>query len=326
MVLTSQAVAVGPARTCGRKGGPTNQGDPQPRQATWAAHHDADSTSGCSRMCTRGRGTRTVDMNRPGSPSFCPWDQVESRLLTSWTIAAAGPAGGPGPGAVVDRVHLFREDNGRTQREWLAGRHWRLYRSRPPPVRPAEPAGQLDVFEGDSHGRHGMLSEGGVGCSARAAWEAKQAVAWRCACSPAGRPVGVQVEVRDAVVGGRAQPAVSGADRVAGVLAAPCGGCDSRGRPDGVVPAVRVAGGEDLADGGAFVAGVSEHPQRLELVMVVVGEQQPVAAHRISSVACRVMKSCSVPAGRPVTCQTVSVTRSSLPRLIGSSRLASKGA
>jgi len=34
--------------------------------------------------------TRTVNMNRPGSPSFCPWDQSSSRSPTSRTTSSSG--------------------------------------------------------------------------------------------------------------------------------------------------------------------------------------------------------------------------------------------
>ena len=75
--------------------------------------------------------TRTVDMARRGSPDFAPWDQVEDRFA-GVAAAVAGRGGFAGAsraefaaGAAelydrVNRIHAFREGNGRSQREWVS--------------------------------------------------------------------------------------------------------------------------------------------------------------------------------------------------------------
>jgi len=75
--------------------------------------------------------TRTVNMNRPGSPSFCPWDQVEFEVAyLADHLQQRDHLAGLGRELFVDRatrvydginrVHAFREGNGRTQREWMS--------------------------------------------------------------------------------------------------------------------------------------------------------------------------------------------------------------
>ncbi len=75
--------------------------------------------------------TRTVNMNRPGSPSFCPWDQVEFEVAyLADHLQQRDRLVGLGREQFVDRatrvydavnrVHAFREGNGRTQREWTS--------------------------------------------------------------------------------------------------------------------------------------------------------------------------------------------------------------
>jgi len=75
--------------------------------------------------------TRTVNMNRPGSPSFCPWDQVEFEVdYLADHLQRRDHLVGLGREQFVDRaarvydavnrVHAFREGNGRTQREWMS--------------------------------------------------------------------------------------------------------------------------------------------------------------------------------------------------------------
>jgi len=75
--------------------------------------------------------TRTVNMNRPGSPSFCPWDQVEFEVAyLADHLQQRDRLVGLGREQFVDRVtrvydavnrvHAFREGNGRTQREWMS--------------------------------------------------------------------------------------------------------------------------------------------------------------------------------------------------------------
>jgi len=75
--------------------------------------------------------TRTVNMNRPGSPSFCPWDQVEFEVAyLADHLQQRDHLAGLGRERFVDRVtrvydavnrvHAFREGNGRTQREWVS--------------------------------------------------------------------------------------------------------------------------------------------------------------------------------------------------------------
>ncbi len=74
--------------------------------------------------------TRTVDMGRPGSPSFCPWDRVgEEFALVADHVERRGLFVGIDRDEFVERasrvydavnrVHAFREGNGRTQREWM---------------------------------------------------------------------------------------------------------------------------------------------------------------------------------------------------------------
>ncbi len=75
--------------------------------------------------------TRTVDMGRPGSPGFCPWDRIgeEFAYLADHVRRRDGFVGAgrekfvDGVSRVYDavnRVHAFREGNGRTQRVWLS--------------------------------------------------------------------------------------------------------------------------------------------------------------------------------------------------------------
>ncbi len=75
--------------------------------------------------------TRTVNMNRPGSPSFCPWDRVEFEVAyLADHLQQRDHLVGMGREQFVDRVarvydavnrvHAFREGNGRTQREWMS--------------------------------------------------------------------------------------------------------------------------------------------------------------------------------------------------------------
>lgn len=79
--------------------------------------------------------TRTVDMNRSGSPSFCPWDQDQDQVEFEVAYLAdhlqrRDHLVGLGREKFVDqatrvydgvnRVHAFREGNGRTQREWMS--------------------------------------------------------------------------------------------------------------------------------------------------------------------------------------------------------------
>lgn len=75
--------------------------------------------------------TRTVDITRRGGPSFCPWEQVEDEFaVIAGHLGRRGRLAGPGREEftawltrvydAVNRVHPFREGNGRTQRVWVS--------------------------------------------------------------------------------------------------------------------------------------------------------------------------------------------------------------
>ena len=74
--------------------------------------------------------TRTVDMPRPGSSTFCPWDRIGQEFaLVADHLQRRDRFVGLGRAEFVERitrvydavnrVHAFREGNGRAQREWL---------------------------------------------------------------------------------------------------------------------------------------------------------------------------------------------------------------
>lgn len=74
---------------------------------------------------------RTVDMHRPGSPTFCPWDRIGAEFaLVTDHVQRRNRFAGVGRAEFVERttrvydavnrVHAFREGNGRTQRQWLS--------------------------------------------------------------------------------------------------------------------------------------------------------------------------------------------------------------